>query len=114
MTIGEKIRSCRKEKGLTQVELAKRLHTTKQTVGKYETGIITEIPISRIKEIAAILDCDPEYLCGWEKETPTEDSGERLTDAEKELLSCFRMLPEAGQRAILVQLEALAAAQRSV
>ena len=40
MTLGERIRSLRKARGMTQQELADKLHTTKQTIGKYEQGII--------------------------------------------------------------------------
>lgn len=39
MTLGERIRSLRKARGMTQQELADKLHTTKQTIGKYEQGI---------------------------------------------------------------------------
>ena len=40
MTLGERTRSLRKARGMTQQELADKLHTTKQTIGKYEQGII--------------------------------------------------------------------------
>ena len=52
MTLGERIRSLRKARGMTQQELADKLHTTKQTIGKYEQGIVTNLPLSRISELA--------------------------------------------------------------
>lgn len=55
MTLGERIRSLRKARGMTQQELADKLHTTKQTIGKYEQGIVTNLPLSRISELAQAL-----------------------------------------------------------
>jgi len=36
---GELIRSARKEKGLTQLELAQRLHISDRAVSKWERGV---------------------------------------------------------------------------
>lgn len=68
MMLGEKIRDLRKAAGLTQSELAKRLNTTKQTIGKYEQGIVSNIPLSRIVELANALNTSPAYLMGWTEE----------------------------------------------
>ncbi|MGT2801011.1 repressor [Streptococcus satellite phage Javan292] len=38
--IGSKIRQYRKQSGMTQTDLADKLHTSKQTISKYEKGII--------------------------------------------------------------------------
>ena len=38
--IGSKIREYRKQKGMTQTELADKLNISKQTVSKYEKGVI--------------------------------------------------------------------------
>ena len=51
MTIGEKIKKLRLDLGLTQEELAKAVGTQKQTIHKYETGIIANIPASKIETI---------------------------------------------------------------
>lgn len=66
MTKGERIKELREKAGLTQEELAKKLHTTKQTIYKYEKDIITNIPSDRIEELAIVLDSKPEYILGWE------------------------------------------------
>lgn len=77
MTIGEKIKKMRLELKLTQEELATAAGTTKQTIHKYETGIISNIPASKIKAIADKLNSTPAYLMGWEDQYPepviTED-----------------------------------------
>lgn len=66
MNIGNKIKYLRCQKRLTQEELALSANTTKQTIHKYETGIISNIPASKIKLIADKLDTTPAYLMGWE------------------------------------------------
>ena len=52
MTIGERIREARTTKGLTQEQLAEQVHVTKQAVYKYETGIVTNIPLDKLESIS--------------------------------------------------------------
>ena len=59
MTIGERIREARTAKGLTQEQLAEQVHVTKQAVYKYETGIVTNIPLDKLESIAACLGVAP-------------------------------------------------------
>ena len=106
MTIGEKIRELRKQNGMTQTELATRLRTTKQTIGKYEQGIVTNLPLYRIQEIADVFGVPPETLVGWEeKEKPAEDGGQ-VSEQDLKLLEWFRSLPPEKQRAILFSQDA--------
>ena len=37
--LGERIRQFRNEKGLSQAQLAERLHVVRQTVSKWEKGV---------------------------------------------------------------------------
>ena len=74
MTKGERIRSLRKAKGITQLEMARLLRTTKQTISKYEKGIVTNIPSDRVEALARILDTTPEYILGWEQEIIEENN----------------------------------------
>ena len=72
MTIGEKIKQARIDKGLTQEELAEKLgYKSRSSVNKIETGG-RDIPRSQIKRIAEILDVSPISLLGFEDEKPTE------------------------------------------
>lgn len=68
MTKGERIKRLREGMKLTQEEMAKMLNTTKQTVSKYEKGIVTNIPSNRIEAMAKILNTSPEYILGWDDE----------------------------------------------
>lgn len=69
MDIGLRIKKRRLEKGLSQDEVAEKINTTKQTIYKYETGIITNIPASKIESLANVLDTTPAYLMGWTDST---------------------------------------------
>lgn len=68
MNIGQRIKNMRLKNNLTQDELALSIGTTKQTIHKYENGIITNIPSSKIEAIANILNTTPNYLMGWTEE----------------------------------------------
>ena len=80
MSKGARIKELREAKGLTQEELAKLLNTKRQTVSKYEQGIITNIPSDRIQSIARILDATPEYILGWEQ-SEKEEENKKSSDA---------------------------------
>ncbi len=70
MNKGERLRLLRLSKKITQTELANKLNTTKQTISKYEKGIVTNIPSDRVEELARILETTPEYILGWDEDTP--------------------------------------------
>lgn len=63
--MGARIKVLRTELGMTQTQLAEKINSTKQTIYKYETGVITNIPLDKVKLIATALDTTPEYLAGW-------------------------------------------------
>lgn len=67
MTVGDRIRERREYLGISQIELAKRIHVLKQTLYKYEKNVITNIPLDKIEEIAEILKVSPSYLMGWQE-----------------------------------------------
>ena len=62
MRFGEKLRALRKEKGLTQAELAKLAGVGLKTITNYEKG--TTYPQNRevYGTLAKILGCDADYL----------------------------------------------------
>lgn len=73
MEIGKKIKQLREDKRITQTELANAIKSTKQTIFKYENGIITNIPMDKLITIASVLGCSPSYLLGW-SETDKDNS----------------------------------------
>lgn len=64
-TIGERIRDARESKKISQEELGRACKITKQTIYKYETGVITNIPLDKLEIIADVLDVSSAYLAGW-------------------------------------------------
>lgn len=71
MTFGERIRNKREHLEISQTDLAKKIGVSKQTLYKYETNIITNIPSNIIENIASILNVSPAILMGWETEQTT-------------------------------------------
>lgn len=96
MNLGEKIKSAREHAGLTQEELGKKCDTTKQTIYKYESGVVTNIPIDRLELIADTLNVSAAYLIGWDKHEQPADIGE-LSVSEVAIIKLIRKLPEETQ-----------------
>ena len=65
MTIGERIRELRKARGMSQEEVAKAIGSTKQSVHKYESGLVSNIPKDKVETMATLFSVKPDYLLGW-------------------------------------------------
>lgn len=66
--LGEKIKNLRKEKGLSLEQLAELVGTSRQTVHRYETGVITNIPPEKVELLAIALGTTPASLMGWDND----------------------------------------------
>lgn len=95
-----KIRELRKEKDLTQTDLANRLNTTTSNVSGWECGKWQPDNDTLIR-LAEILDVSVDYLLGREAITPEEyASGMRetkkmsITPIEEDMLDVFRKIGE--------------------
>ncbi len=115
MTKAERIRQARKDAKLTLEELAYKCGTTKQTIFKYEQGIITNIPLDKIEAIAKALYVSPGYIMGWEtsEEIDAFDNGTILGKAAKDprqihLLKTFQSLNDDNKDKAIQFLDALA------
>ena len=86
MTIGERIRQARERMGISQVDLADRINTSKQNLYKYENGIITNIPSDKIEAIARETKTTPSFLMGWS--TPDEKKRSPVTFPVLGSVSC--------------------------
>lgn len=120
--IGQRIKEARKNKKMTQTELASIIGRTESSIRKYEKGL-TDIPSAVIQEIASALDVSSADLLKvemwdvWDatynidelsKETValdfiSEKYGRKTTD----LLNLFIQLNEEGQKKALEQLSDL-------
>ncbi|MBQ7231224.1 MAG: helix-turn-helix transcriptional regulator [Oscillospiraceae bacterium] len=61
MNIGERITALRKEKDISQTELAKRLNVSRQAVSKWEQGVSSP-DTAKLIQLAEILGTEVEYL----------------------------------------------------
>lgn len=66
--IGRRIAAMREARGISLSELAAKCGENKQTIYKYEKGLISNIPLPKIEAMASALGCSPEELVGWRLE----------------------------------------------
>ena len=66
--LGERIRNLRRKNGLSLEQLADTIGTSRQTVHRYETGAISNIPHEKIEAMARALGTSPSSLMGWDDE----------------------------------------------
>ena len=70
----DRLREARKNAGLTLAEVAERVGVSRQTIHRYENGIISNIPSSNIEKMAIVLNTTPEYLMGWQEDQRKNES----------------------------------------
>ena len=83
---GDKLKSVRKSRKLTQLELSKRLHVSKGTISAYEQSL-SYPSIETLKKICFILDTSADYLLGISDDLPFKMGG--LTDDQMESVLQF-------------------------
>lgn len=72
MGLGQNIKARRKALKMTLEEVAAELGTSKQTIQRYESGQIANVPQEKIERLATALGTTPAALVGWE-DTPDAD-----------------------------------------
>lgn len=92
--LNDNIKKVRSRTNKTLEDIAVQVGVSKQTIQKYESGIITNIPSDKIEKIAIALGVTPAYLMGWEEEKKEliNNISENLTKDEKEVLSLYKEL----------------------
>lgn len=98
-TLAERIYLLRIANNLTQDELGKIINTSKQTLYKYEKGIITNIPSDKIEKMAHVFGVTPAYLMGWETNNNSSILPS-LTPHEIQHIKKYRALDERGKQAV--------------
>ena len=74
MTKGQRIKMLRERLEMTQPQLASKIGSTKQTIYKYESGKVTNIPSDKFEAIAVALGTTPSALMGWENDEQAIES----------------------------------------
>ena len=104
MTFGERLRRLRRERRLTQVQLAKQLGTDASYVARLETGKIEDPGLGSLHRLADALDVPVSALVGGET---TKASGVEKAislyphlnaEAKRTLLRIFRALDEEPKK----------------
>ena len=72
-TVGERIRTRRKELGMSVDTLAEKIGKNRATVYRYECGEIENVSIVTLRPLAKALQTSPAYLMGWD-EDPDSDN----------------------------------------
>ena len=94
MAIGERIKEARGKKGYSLEDVAKLVGTSRQTINRYETGIIKNIPTDVIERLSVALGVTPAYLMGWDEEGATKKDDEKDKAIEKLLFDIAKLTPE--------------------
>ena len=99
LTFGDKIRRLRRERGLTQQQLAAYVGVTQTAVAAWENGI-REVATDNLLKLAEALDFDASELAG--------NARKALGDTEEvRLLAAFRALPKERRLTAIKLVEAL-------
>lgn len=98
MNIGDRIKKLRKEKGLTQTELAHKIgYKDKTALSKIERGLNSPYQ-SKIVALAEALDTTPTYLMGWDDYfVPNENDAE----THAWLIASYEQLNEDDKKTVI-------------
>jgi transcriptional regulator with XRE-family HTH domain len=102
-SIGARISQLRKDKGMTQKELAERLEVSQPVVSDYENNVI-RIPADIIGEIAQVLEVTSDELLGLKREA--RHTGAVKNRRLSRRLNAIDALPKRDQEALLRTIDA--------
>ena len=124
MDFGEKLKALRKERGLSQAQLADKAGLSNGAIGNYESGKRTKISVEALCRLADALSVDPEELGlqrRYDLEKRVQESMQRhlmdkmKKDDDKNLEAAIRVflsLNAKGQAVALERLRELAELNR--
>ena len=104
ITLGERIATLRKERNVTQAQLAEALEVSQQTMQAYEVGR-RRIPVSALPIVARTLSVSLEDLFG--QSAPANRSKRGPVSSLQRQIEQIGRLPRAKQKFITEMLEAL-------
>lgn len=86
-TVGSRIKQLRERHGYSQTDFADKVGVSKQTLYKYENGIVTNIPSDKIENVAALCKVSPSWIMGWEMDQSASSSDQPSSDPLQSYLS---------------------------
>ena len=81
--LGERLSKLRRDKGMTQEELASHLQVTRQTVSSYENGK-SEPDIAMLHKLSEALETEVSFLIDGKEPEEQEKKSSRIQKTEKE------------------------------
>ena len=104
MTLGNKIKQLRINKGLTQKDLSDQLHVTFQTVSKWENDE-NEPDVNTLRQLAKVFDVTVDYLLSEEENEPKKEEApinKTIIIHQKELHVCARCHKDIPENQLVV------------
>lgn len=102
MTLGSRVTARRKELGMTQEELAKRMgYRSRSSINKVESG--REVSQRIVARLADALDVSVPYLMGWERKPEEQaafDASILLDEDIMEVVHGYKTLDEEQKAAV--------------
>ena len=107
MTLGTNLKSLRKSRGWTQIELAEKLNIAQQVVASYESDK-KKPPIDRLQELSALFGVAVDDILGT-KPVCVEPNEKHLhgNSRSAKIQELFDRLPPLEQRSFLKQVTAM-------
>ena len=100
MTIGERIKELRNEKGYSLRTLANEIGVSAPTIQRYETGEIPNISPAMIGKLASALGTSASWLLGEQEKTAKNAVSVELSATENMLLKMYREFSPAEKEII--------------
>lgn len=81
MKIEEKLHTLRKQKGITQAELAEIMDVSRQAVSRWEAGVVTP-SIENLKRLSSLYGVPLDYLLNEEEDDSSQSQNEGTSDLD--------------------------------
>lgn len=128
MTVGDRMRKIRIEKGLTQREVSTRCHIAEPTIRKYESGRLNP-KFETMEKIASALEVPVQALMGYiftgrvdgkdvydvprdvvdvvvDEKKPAPTDGDGLSETARQIMECVNRMSPKEQETFLAWLQA--------
>ena len=69
-TLGNRLKMFRQEKQMTLDDVAKAIGVSRQTIQRYESGVISNIPPEKLSKLSNLFNTTTDYLITGEKDLP--------------------------------------------
>ena len=120
MGLKENIKQKRLENKMTLEELATKVGVSRQTIQRYESGTICNIPSDKIELMASALNTTPASLMGWTKKEKILNTFcgngaiDYVSNSEKALIDLYRNLNSIGKKEAYKRVEELTLINRYI